>query len=125
MSMPHECICRICGSNAFKLIDPDEIGAFNRAHGARTLASAIAKIAPDLASQLAQRWEQLKTSERAALDEFLKVLRAPVSGPANDALRWICLHCTMVNGMDDPHCLGCRKPRYPHKAAQLEANQTP
>lgn len=35
----------------------------------------------------------------------------------NDAFRWICIHCTTVNGIDDPNCLGCRKPRYPLKAA--------
>lgn len=36
----------------------------------------------------------------------------------NDAFRWICIHCTTVNGLDEQNCLGCRKPRYPHKATQ-------
>jgi hypothetical protein len=26
-------------------------------------------------------------------------------------VRWICEHCTTVNGIDDEKCLGCRKPR--------------
>ena len=80
MSMPHECRCSICGRTAFTLTDPDAIGAFNRVYGARTLASAILKIAPDLAKQLAERWEQIQATERAALDEFLKVLRSPENG---------------------------------------------
>lgn len=77
MSMPHECKCGICGGTAFTLTDPDAIGAFNRAYGVRLLASAILKVAPDLAGQLAKRWEQIQASERAALDEFLKALRSP------------------------------------------------
>lgn len=40
----------------------------------------------------------------------------------NDAFRWICIHCTTVNGLDDPNCLGCRKPRYPHRA-ELKASE--
>jgi hypothetical protein len=50
----------------------------SRAAGARDLASAIQKIAPELAEALAKRWEEIQKSERDALDEFLTFLRSPV-----------------------------------------------
>lgn len=31
----------------------------------------------------------------------------------NEPFRWICIHCNTVSGMDDQHCLGCGKARYP------------
>lgn len=42
--------------------------------------------------------------------------RVPVE-PREDPLadvRWICSHCTTVNGIDSVACLGCRKPREEH-----------
>lgn len=51
---------------------------------------------------------------------FLNLPAQPLK--ANDdplaPLRWICIHCNTVSGKDDPNCLGCGKPRYPHGAAQ-------
>lgn len=78
--MAHDCRCGVCGAEYPYVQDPlDDVGKFNRAHGARTLASAIMKIAPDLAEAIAKRWEEIQGSEKTALDEFLAVLRKPLT----------------------------------------------
>lgn len=85
MSLPHECRCGICGTE-FPLLpqtlDPAGVGAFNRSYGAKTLASAILKIAPEQAKQIADRWEQLQADEHQALDDFLAILRGAHSAGA-------------------------------------------
>lgn len=48
----------------------------NRAAGVRTLATAIMKIAPEAAAEIAKRWEEVQQTERQALDEFLTFLRS-------------------------------------------------
>jgi len=64
---------------------------------------------------------ELSPSEAASFDKTLA--RSPRRvGPKANAdplahLRWICTYCTTVSGIDDPSCLGCGKPRYPHKAS--------
>jgi len=64
---------------------------------------------------------ELSPSEAASFDKTLA--RSPRRvGPKANAdplahLRWIYTYCTTVSGIDDPSCLGCGKPRYPHKAS--------
>jgi hypothetical protein len=88
MSMPHECKCGICGHPLWgsplgqlpTLEDRQSselLAKVSRAAGARDLASAIHKIAPELAEALAKRWEEIQRNERDALDEFLTFLRSP------------------------------------------------
>lgn len=60
---------------------------------------------------------------RALAFQVWKAINEPPANPLAH-LRWICIHCSTVSGVDDPNCLGCRKPRYPHGAA-LKANEHP
>lgn len=81
MSMPHECTCRICGGLMAPQIYTssgltEEQARAQRAVDARSLASAIVKIAPEQAKQIAARWEDLVKDEHAALEEFLTFLRS-------------------------------------------------
>lgn len=77
MSLPHECTCRTCGglmSPMFLGLETDQQAA-QRAVGARALASAIQKIAPEAAAQIAKRWQELVVDEQKALEEFLTFMR--------------------------------------------------
>lgn len=85
MSMPHDCKCGICGHAIRFGVSQEEREAaelaaeVNRATGVRVLASALMKIAPELADAIGKRWEEVQQSERVALDAFLAVLRSPQS----------------------------------------------
>lgn len=48
------------------------------------LATAIIKFAPDLAKELADRWESATEWEAKALDEFLAFLRATPSAGGHE-----------------------------------------
>jgi hypothetical protein len=81
MSMPHKCRCGTCGCEMIwpgsEAIEAAQLAAqVNRAAGVRTLATAIMKIAPDAAAEIARRWEEVEQLERTALDEFLTFLRS-------------------------------------------------
>ena len=76
MSMPHTCRCGTCGTEYPLASDPLALASANAAAfdaGVRALASAVIKIAPAAATQIAARWQEI---ECAALDEFLKIMRA-------------------------------------------------
>lgn len=78
MSLPHECTCRICGglmsSTPIIPFTEEQIRA-QHAMGARNLASAIIKIAPEQAKAIAARWQEMMAGERVALEEFLTFLK--------------------------------------------------
>lgn len=81
MSMPHTCRCGICHSemswSRAEAMEAAQLAAqVNRAAGVRTLATAIMKIAPEAAAEIARRWEEVEQLERTALDEFLAFLRS-------------------------------------------------
>lgn len=81
MSMPHTCRCGICHSEmnwpGTEAIESAQLAAqVNRAAGVRTLATAIMKVAPEAAAEIARRWEEVQQIERQALDEFLVFLRS-------------------------------------------------
>lgn len=98
MSMPHECRCGICGhplwGNPLGTLPTLEdrqaselLAKVSRAGGARDLASAILKIAPDLAEALAKRWGDIQRNERDALDELLTFLRTSPEGKPADGVK--------------------------------------
>lgn len=75
--------------------------------GVKTLTRAIAKLAPDLGAQIAERFGEAQKREVQALDEFLAFMRRQAAPITVDEDAPCCGNCGAI---DDGHCLRCSGP---------------